>query len=395
MKTSYLLVCYILLILKIFSLTPIQIISDLLLIGLAAVGFGLYFLDQLQGIKRTYFKYVRWFFLLSVLSIFTSYYFYGQDFFSGLVASKDLLLVLSAAYPLLLYKKRRVDLHKIMQVVLNCAWVYFAYLAIISILDVSYVFSSPLSGEQIVIEASKASTYLINFATCIYLAKFLVEKQYKYLLLMLLMFSANHFNDIQRSPILVLVIILGLMSLKLRSSYIMLKYVALVPFLALLFFVFKGSDTSTAITEKFDQATLLFVGDEQITDASVFIRVEEFNFAMKNFRGSPIVGKGQIRASNAEDAFNGVYFYYSDIGIFSVLFAFGLLGMLVFGVQLWDWAKVRFKSIKRNPVLLTLYIYCLYLLMMSLMRGITIFTPLQFVFFMCILSWETKKRSYE
>jgi hypothetical protein len=119
----------------------------------------------------------------------------------------------------------------------------------------------------------------------------------------------------------------------------------------------------------------------KIDDASIFVRLKEIDFAVNGFMESPISGKGLIRSSKQKDLIGDVYFYTGDIGIYGILFTFGIIGMVILSYYV-IWAiKIKYRQL--NIVFSGFYIYTIYILLYTLKDGFIMFNITQFIF--CVL----------
>ena len=109
--------------------------------------------------------------------------------------------------------------------------------------------------------------------------------------------------------------------------------------------------------------------------------------ALNGFFESPIIGNGVFRSSIKEDLFGDVHFYLSDIGIIGTLYAFGIIGPLVYLFQIKTFQKMTFES----ALLFGLKLNMVYLLFNSILTGSAIFHPAGF---MVLLSLYMKTKQF-
>jgi hypothetical protein len=154
-------------------------------------------------------------------------------------------------------------------------------------------------------------------------------------------------------------------------------------FLVLMIISFNKSETSNKITDKFTQMKMAFNSEEtgKIDDASIFVRLREIDFAVSGFMENPISGKGLIRSSKQKDIIGDIYFFPGDIGIYGILFTFGIVGILVFLYYIRWIVKIKYTQL--NLIFSGFYIYSIYSLMFTLKDGFIMLSPTQFIF--CIM----------
>jgi len=118
---------------------------------------------------------------------------------------------------------------------------------------------------------------------------------------------------------------------------------------------------------------------------------------LNEIKGNWLTGLGNIRSYTKEDTIGDVYFHVSDIGLFGILFVSGIIGLLVYSLQVFIGVKQK-KYIDRDSNLSeSFYFLLLYLLLFTLGTGVLYTNPNEFLLLIIIiqaLQINDKKSSY-
>ncbi|WP_299160571.1 hypothetical protein [uncultured Eudoraea sp.] len=369
-----------------FGLTPGARLSTYFLLFLSTVGHFLFFRYRKVISKKI--KYWYWIGLfLMFISIVTTHIYYGQSLVSGFVANVDFYNIGSIILFVYLFQKYNITFPDLFGILTKSGWVVLVIIAFMAITDFAFINESELTGKIVVVSAGKVSKGFINFIAIYWFSLFLFKSNYKYLFYSLLFFSANHFLEIQRFSFLITLFVMGVGLFKYRNLKSRFKLIvpALFSIIFLGIFLF-NSDDGTAVLDRFYEASKIVTGNADIiSDSSTSIRIFQTEFALERFKINPFFGNGLARASEVAKVIGeDVYFYVSDIGLFGVLYAFGLFGIYVFLKQI----KVLWQHlfVKRSNQFYTCVVLALLLLMVStLLTGSSILGYTTFFLYVCML----------
>lgn len=369
-----------------FSLTPLARLSIYFLLVLSTIGHFLFFRYRKFISKKVKFWYWIGLFMMFI-SMLTAHIYYGQSLASGFVANIRYYNIGSVILFVYLFQKYRITFSDLFNILTKAGWVVLVIIAFMAITDFAFINESELTGKVVVVDARKVSKGFINFIAIYWFSSFLLKSNYKYLFYSLLFFSANHFLEIQRFIFLVTLLVMGFGILKTRNTNVKLKFAVPFVFIVLFTGIFLiSSKVGASIIDRFYEASKIVTGNEDIiSDSSTAVRISESEFALERFKRHPFFGNGLPRASEVDKVIGeGVYFYISDIGLFGVLYAFGLFGIYVFIKQI----KVLWQHFifKRSNQFHTCFVLALLLLMVyTLLTGSSILGYTTFFLYACML----------
>ena len=335
-------------ILNVFNLTPLARLSTYLAVVLSTVGHILFISKG-----EIYPKQFRSWYILSIflmlLSIFTCNIYYGQSIFSGIVATINFYNVGSVSLFFYLVKRYQISISELFAIFIKAGWILWIFTIVMGISGFVFVNESELTGKVIEVDAGKLSKAYLNLIAIYWFSKFLFKNKNIYLLYSLLFFGSNHIVEIQRFAFLLAILILCVGVLKRAKTKASMKFVitALFSVFFILLFAF-GTSKGVSIVDKFYEAAKVFIEDDakNINDSSAAARIYETEFALDKFKEHPVFGNGYYRASEAENVIGQVYFYYSDVGVFGIMYALGLLGVFIFLLQIrFVWSFLKRKQI--------------------------------------------------
>lgn len=371
---------------RVLYLTPLSIIDRVLNPLLAVIGFM--YLFTFPRLFDTRFKNWIYVFLgLMIVSILTSYIYLGQDIFSGIIGSMAFLELGSVVFAYYLMKSYRIRSFRIIALLKQFGWLLFGIYLVLFLLDVRFTFVSPFTGSSVNMTTQKLSTDLINFCSILYMGSFFYRGKSKYLLFSLVLFSANMFGDFQRFMFLTYMVTLvsGIFIFKNKSVVLQfVPYTLVVCFLGL--FLFSYSDYGSALQKKIESGFTILQFDENASDeASVNVRVTQSEYALHEFYKHPILGNGNPRSSGM-DEITEEHFFLSDIGLIGILYAFGLLGLVIYFFQL-RWTKLIAIFNERT---VGLKLFMIFILFSSVLTGYSIFHPGTFFILLLLYLFEIK-----
>lgn len=387
-------ILYFVCVLNTFNLTPLDYYANLFLSLSTLLGIGNIF--KLNLFKHSFiFKGTILCCILIFLSVYSSHSSYGQDFVSGLVASRPLIYFLS---PLAFYKKIKngsMFEKKNWNMIVFLIWGYAIYYAIFSFFNFTYTFISPFSGEVTIVEASSLSKGLIFFGIIFYLLSGILRNKNVYYIYASLLFLTTQIFDIQRGDIVFLGITILIIIFTYRKTGNIRKILVILPSI-LLFSVLllnEYTDTLNVFNDKFGQVFKLF-GDEDIRsidDASVYVRIMETDYAIKKISEHPLTGNGLMRSSFLKQIMPDLYFYPADVGLLGIVYVFGLIGIIIFVYMIYITKSMYKKLFLNNVYYATIFFYLLFMLLYSFKDGNMMLDPIRFSFLAIVLYYLSLK----
>ena len=394
---NFLIFIYIVCVFKTFYLTPFSLFSDLLLQILSLGGIYVLIVKKYYKI-RFYRNIVIGLTLLIITSIFSAYTQLKQDLLSSFIATQQLIKGFSPFFIIYIIKNKDIDFNRIIKWIINFVWLYALFIAITSLTGWSYTFISPLSGNELLITANKYSKEILFFGVIYYLINYFIWAELKNLFFAFIILVSTQLYDIQRADIIFVSFLFLIMMYSFRNRNSLKKLILTVPFiLVLVIFIISFMDFSE-ISEKFSQMFILLDSEKvgEISDPSIFIRIQEAEFAIRGFLESPMFGNGLMRASKQESLIGSIYFYPGDIGLIGVIYTFGLAGILIYLRYGYRLIKVKLKYLR--PIGLVFFFTAIYLFIYSIKDGSMMFNPTQVIFYMLIYRYyeykEGEKQSY-
>jgi hypothetical protein len=296
-----------------------------------------------------------------------------------LIATQHLFKGFSVFFFLPWLEKRKIDIELTLKKLMWFIWVFAGFVAVVSYLNWTYTFTSPLSGNELAVTGAKYDKSIIFFGAIYYLVRYFNKGNFRYLIYTVLLFSSTQIYDIQRGDFVFMGFIGLVVLLYYRKSMGTKKLIILSPVIMIIIAIGIGTSDLTQFNTKFQQLFLLAEGKDanQIQDASVFIRIQETDFALNGFYTHPVTGNGLMRASAKESLIGNIYFYPADVGIIGILYTFGSLGLGLLILILIHLIKLfRLKSSLLSSVFL---IYTVFIFVSSMKDGSILFFPLQAV----------------
>lgn len=385
----YLLAIIMLVVFDTTRLTPLSRFGLFLNIIFSTLGF-IYFLQSKKIFPKKIKTWIWIFLLMMIVSITTANIYYRQSIASGIIANIAFYNIGAALYFYYIFAKHNVNLNNFLRLIFKTAWFLFGVYLFFAITGFSFTNTSELTGEVVIVGISKLSKDFVNFAGLMWFARFLYTTKNKYLIYAILFLSINHWAEIQRGIMIMIIATLAIGFIINKNKISNLRIVVATFFVSFVGFTLLTSTESGAeILNRFEQAFKIFAaGDgEQIDDVSTSIRVLEIDYALSKFKDHPVLGNGLFRASEKTNIIGSMHFYLSDIGFFGILYGFGLLGILVLFYQY----KILYQCLKANfrknadyfttGVTLSL----LLLLLATIQTGRAIFSPDLFFFYISLL----------
>lgn len=329
--------------------------------------------------------------LLMFVSIILQYSINRQSLISGFVANFRFFNIGVVVYIYYLVIKYKISLKRFFYGLIIAGWVNLIIIGIFALTGFSLVITSEITGVMTDLHTGKLGKLLVNLVAIIYLIQYSNKGNYKQLIFSILFFSSHHWHDVQRFAFLIQILTI-IFAIK-KSINLRIRIKTLLPVLFFGSFVILGlfnSKYGQSVFNKFSQAFLVLQDDNQnkITDMSTAARLREADIALEYFYKSPVFGNGLFRSSEKMNIFGNTHFYLSDVGVFGVLYSFGVLGILVLLFQY----KYLFENRNMGHISPWLKISIFFLLFIQLESIITGKSILMFsVFMFCVLMLELSK----
>lgn len=386
-------VLFILIVFDTLRFTPLELLADFFLLSLAVIGIVRYYALKINRITEA-----RYIFNIATLLIISSsvaaIFVTKQDLLSTLFATRHLFKVYAVFYFSPQLRAGAWNLDKITRTLEKFAWPYAILVGFIGLLNWTFVFQSPFSGQVLVVTGAKFSKVIIVFFILFYLSKYFKHGGVSNILKAVILFATTQTYDIQRGDFVFMVVILLLLVYKNLKTNRVRNIIILSPVIGgglVLTIMFLNTGR---IEDKFEQMLLLFSPDEHnaIKDPAIFVRIRETNFAVEKFSSSPIIGNGIIRDSMKEKLLGNVYFYPADVGVFGLLFCFGLVGLIpvLFAST---WIIREFPKRYDHHLIHAFYFFAMYSLLYSIKDGGIVLFPGSFVAAVVIVAFLSKTPS--
>lgn len=362
----------------VFAFTHLAKYAKLLAIGTGGLGFVLfaYFFKQ-------YPKSLRSFGLLFLgvlfLSILTAQQLHHQSILSGIIANSAIPVIGLSFITYYLLIKYSIPLEKLKQSILKASWILLFVFFLLFISGYSF---RPSSDDELSLGYASLMKGLLNLGAVIYLTYFFKKDHFKYLLLSLILFSANHWADLQRFVLFTFLVAFTILLFNFRNRNVGLKIIALgLIVLPLLTTVLASTKFGQTFSSKFLSAfELLDPTKSEIEESSVAARISQIHYAWENIQEHPLTGIGKIRSSEKTEAIGLDYFHVSDIGVIGIWFSFGLLGILIYFKQIQTLLR---NTLKRRLFFHHSYaefiVFLTFLVVQSFLTGRSVHAPAEFM----------------
>ena len=354
------------------KLTPFDFVERWLLLGLSVAGFILLPL-KFRVINRRYRFWLMSFIILGFVSIATNMAVHNLDVQSGVIGSLNQLSVIATVpFYLMLRDEERFSLVK--KHVHRLGVILLLALALFHFQGGKFSYVGIVSSDVLEVTATKLNKNYLNLVFCLLLGRYIVTNRLLTLVYAGCFAGSNMLGDLQRAILVAFGVLLCYAILVNRNYKRVMQGVVIVGAIAL---VVVANDSSRSLFEsKFSAVGKLFDSGERLEDFSLIARMEEAEIGMQGFRNQPVFGNGVIRNSLKPLVFGeNTYFHLSDIGILGIAHAFGLLGLVIFGLQgLVVW---RCKWDSSFDVGIKLFLGLIWL--WSIVTGLSVLHPVVFV----------------
>ena len=327
-----------------------------------------------------------------LLSILMQNIINGQSFVSGFVANFKFYNIGALALIFYWLFKYKISMQHLCRGLIIAGWINLLIIILIYVTDYSFVNQSELTGKIILTHAGIMKKSLVDLVGIIYLVFFFNSNKYKYLILAIFFFSIHHIYELQRFALIVQIVIIYISFRKIKNFKAKLNFFfpALITIFLVTTFLF-NSQTGKNTFDRFNESFMIFSENSEITDFSTEARILEANIAIEYFKNSPLLGNGIFRSSEKETIFGDEYFFLSDIGIFGVLYVFGVFGIFILLLQ--------FKFLYNSMAYINLNIWSgvgilslLYVLISTIVTAKSILSFSFFLFFVLLVEFSKLQR---
>jgi len=365
----------------VFNLSPLMVLEQALTILFALVGL-VFLMVKRKSLESDLKKWLLIFSTLGVISVFTNNIFHQVSFSSAVIGSLAYFKIFSLV-PVFFWTRHPERSYFTLRYFRMFGLLWFISLLILYVLNVNLNFKSPFTGTEMIVEVSRLNKNIINLLSIYYLALFFMKRTNRYMVISFILFGANFFGDFQRYIFIcfILTVLLGFFVQRSVLIRIRLLPIALASFIAGTAFL-SNADYGRLIMKKYSDVGFLFADQGSKTDYSVSARLWESDIAINGFWEHPLLGNGVFRSGVKEQLFGDVHFYLSDVGLLGILYAFGIIGLIVFLLQLRFYFSISPSSIIDLWVKLSVLFTMLY----SILTGTSILMPSVFMVVILIRS---------
>lgn len=287
--------------------------------------------------------------LMPLVSAISAKTVFGQPLMPGVLTHRNMSTYGSGIALLYWLKTAKVSLDDVRRAILTAGWMsFFLYIAMTFFMDATrYAETRGFVGGGVVepyhfIFKSPFIVFLVIY----YAVKGIIKKSLLSLVLMLPLIFYLVFMDGGRSQFASLMIVLLLIFIKfltIRRFIIITVPFSIALSIAIMLAYHIQPDEVEYQVEKFQAAIDVVLTGERSSDASANARLKELDIAMPYIKENLIFGNGQLSAQWQGGYFGNLgAFAPSDIGIWGLIFVYGIFGLLVFyGQFLFAWLVVR------------------------------------------------------
>ena len=381
----FLLIIISIVIFDVFRLTPFAKLVSYSSLILSTIGHFIFFLKP-QFFPKTFKFWYNLGLLTMIISITTCQLYYGQSLVSGFVANINFYNIGLVSLFWHLFIKYKIFVDKLFYLLSKTGWISLISISFIVVTGYVYINESELTGKIIEIHGGKLSKDLVNFIALYFFSIFIYKNKTKYLFLTILFFAINHIYEVQRFSLVVSIAVIFFGFFRSKNKRANLKLI-LLGFISLpiIYFYISNSTVGNNFKDRFTEAFKIFSEEDEknVDDPSVAVRFLEAQYALEKYIARPYFGNGLYRASESKKVIGDRHFYVSDIGLFGVLYSFGIFGILIYLLQLKFLLKIiKLKNL--NNFQYTIMLAFFNLMLYSLLTGQSIFFYKNFMFFICL-----------
>ena len=359
--------------------TPFQnfsIISNLFLTISFLIIFSIFLLFENVRIQ-----FINKWYLVVLLSFpliysFRANYLFNQSIFSGLSSSFSFFGYTVIIYLYYFFRFNENPLLLIEKSVVRLGWLSLIFLLLFKILfsELSFSVISIDGLRQYDFDAGKVSSYFfIPWLGYIYLAKFKLTSNSRYFILssLFLSYPIFFFNARSYTIVLLLTLFIAYISEFNKNQKIRYNIILFFVILTTIFVFLSYNPFNIFLSNKINSFSSIFgglyglIGD----DNSVNFRIYQFQDIINYIGQYFFLGAGLLSQETTK-LYISEYLFPTDLGLFGLIFNFGLVGLLVIAFQLkyfYSFSKFKIKS--TNSLILGSYFYLISHYIGSLFNG--------------------------
>ncbi len=380
-----------LLVFETFTLTPLGRMAKTLSMGGGLAGFALYAVYYRRYPKALR-QFVNFFLFLFVSSVLSANLIYGQGIRAGIAANGSIISSGLCILSFYLIRKYKFNIQHLLNYSVYIGWaLLLIYLAIL-MSDIKFGATNE-SGDEFGIESLRKG--FVNLVMIIFLVRYFKSNKFYHLLFALIFFSVNEWGDFQRYILLVFLMSIGLLVFfnrkRLAGIKIILASIIIVP-MTILFLM--NTSLGRTIDQKMTSALEVVSSDDRdLSEASVAARIWETQIALESIQKYPIFGVGKVRSDVLEKKTGNRYFFISDIGLLGILYAFGIVGIILFLKQLvYMFRYLLSQKLFQNSYNTEMAVFLFFVIVHSFLTGRSILMPAEFI--MIVVFLEAGKIAY-
>jgi len=374
-----------------FTLTPLGRIAKSLAMGGGLVGFAVY-ATYYRRFPKPIRQFVNFFLFIFVSSVLSSYLIYQQPLRAGIAANGSIISSGLCLLTFFFIRKFKFDNKKILKYSIYIGWVLMLVYLLILTSGIKFGALNE-SGDEFGIESLRKG--FVNLVSIIFLVRYFKTNKFYHLLIALFFFSVNEWGDFQRYILLVFLMAVGMMVFfnrkRIAGIKLILASIIIVP-LGVLFIM--NTSVGIQINQKISSALEVVSKDNgDLSEASVAARIWETEVALESIQKYPLFGVGKVRSEVLEKKTGNKYFFISDIGLLGILYAFGVVGILLFIKQFIYMIRSLLKqNLFENQYNTELVVFLFFVILHSFLTGRSILMPAEFI--MIIVLLEAGKLSF-
>jgi hypothetical protein len=292
-----------------------------------------------------------------VLAAWRAQQVFGQPLAYGILSQREIVLIAAWLIFSNMLRRGMVELPDVESVLIYLAWGTFALYSIARLLLKPSSFSvygeglvtHPMAGAE---PSFKFQPYLLIFGVFYYAILGIRTERRRYYLAALILFTAalgGSGRGLAVSAAATLIFFLYRVRGFRGTAIALLKFASVAAVLGGAIYVILPERLSARILG-FSDAFAVAVTGSATGDPSANARLFETLAALPYIQAHPILGNGVVshQWQGGSEMAVGEYFFASDIGIFGIVFSFGILGVLLYAFQY----RIAWLAVKRLPAFL-------------------------------------------
>jgi hypothetical protein len=331
--------------------------------------------------------------IIGIISTICGTIFFPQTLKDSFSACISYFFVLSVLPFITSIRYSKISLHSFTKLIVALGWVFLGLKTLMFVLGVQYNYVSIFTGIPVELTGKKWPTEFITVCMIYYFFRFLKHKNVVYLGYSFLFLVLSNVFLIQREEFALEFFMLILILFKdfKRNAASIFSFIVIVLVL-IMFATSFFADNLEPLIAHFTESLKIFGSASKIQDNSAGARVDEFVYFMQRITDSPIFGTGIPRESLKQTLFIGQQsFNIGDMGVFGIYIGSGIVGVLVYIVQL-RYVYKLYKRIKNNGIMVnTLYFYLVYVTIYSVGTAKSFLYPAHFLAVVVLILYFKQK----